>query len=96
MADPTREEYNAKLEAVEARLETKLVGIDGKLDRLADQLAGVAASATEAKTAAERARDVAGNIKWNIAFTALALIGVIFAMWTIWAQAVEMTKGLLG
>lgn len=43
MATVTREEIDAKLEAVEARTETKLAGIDGKIDRLGDQLVRVSA-----------------------------------------------------
>lgn len=83
MTDPTREEMDAKLDAVEARLETRLTSIDGKLDRLFDNVNYVARTATEAKNAADKAHDAASNIKWNILFTALGVLGVIVAMWAI-------------
>jgi len=76
-------EYNVKLEAVEARLDPRLVGIDGKLDRLTVQLLALATTVTEAKTAAVGLHEDMGNIKWNIVFTAFAVIGVFFAMWII-------------
>lgn len=107
MVEPTREEYDAKLAATEARLETHLTAIDGKLDslveriegkftRLEDQLLTLSAQTAEAKDASYRARDAAGNVKWNIAFTALAVIAVIVSMWAIWAQGVEMITGIVG
>lgn len=88
MADPTREEYDAKLEAVEARLETRLMGIDGKLDRLFDRVDYAANQAREARSAAT-------NIKWNILFTAIGSIAVLFAAFALWAQGVEMVGALL-
>lgn len=79
VADPTREEFDAKLATVEARLEARLVGIDGKLDRIGDQVAnfasisgvkmdGLADQAREAKAAAQDAKSAAGAIKWHIFF----------------------------
>ncbi len=95
MSDPTREEYDAKLEAVEARLETRLVSIDGKLDRLFDKVELAVGQSAEARTAANDARKAATEIKWHIIFTALATLGILLAAWAIWAQGVEMVGTLL-
>jgi hypothetical protein len=36
MAEPTREEIDAKIAAVDARVETRFVELAGKIDRIAD------------------------------------------------------------
>jgi len=87
VADLTREEMVVRIEAVEARVETKFVIIDGKLDRLFDRVETGINFSRDAKTAAS-------NIKWNIIFTALAVIGIMFAAWALWAQGVEMVSGI--
>lgn len=94
MADPTREEYDAKLEAVEARLDAKLVGIDGKLDRLVDRIETVVTQSRDAKDSADKALAAASSMKWNILATALGVVAVLFAAWAIWAQGIEMVSGL--
>lgn len=38
MADPTREEFDAKLATVEARAETRFTELGGKIDRVADSI----------------------------------------------------------
>ena len=86
---PSREEVNAKLEAVEARLETRLTSMDGKLDRLLDKITVVGETAKEAKTAAS-------TIKWNILITAVAtlaaLIAVIVALNAVGFQVASVIK----
>lgn len=67
---PSREEVNAKLEAVEARLDTKLANISADLKVLLVKTDQSINAATEAKKAAS-------NVKWNILFTALATLGVV-------------------
>ncbi len=95
MAEPTREEYDAKLEATEARLQTFLVGLDGKLDRVLDRLNVVGEEAHDARTAAYEARNAAANVKWNILFAALGSIALMLAVWAIWTQGMEMIGTLL-
>ncbi|GGK27872.1 hypothetical protein GCM10011322_13000 [Salinarimonas ramus] len=41
MDGPTHQELDAKIALVEARLDARLVGLDGKIDRLADQISGM-------------------------------------------------------
>lgn len=96
MADQDQSTTDLKIALVEQRLETKLVSIDAKLDRLFDSLSYVGEQAKEAKEAAQEARTAATNVKWNIAFAALGTVAILLAMWGIWAQGVEMVAGLLG
>lgn len=95
MSDPTREEFDAKLEATEARLETRLVSIDGKLERLFDRVEESVRTSHRAEDAAIRAALAASSMKWNIFFTALGTIGVLFAAWAIWMQGMEMIGSIL-
>lgn len=100
-----RELTDAKLEAVEARVDGRLISIEGKLDRLADQLSvgltqAIDASkraevaAGEAKNRAEEARVAAGNTKWNILFTAFAVIAVLAALFTVYTASIDNMTGL--
>jgi hypothetical protein len=50
MADPTREEFDAKLATVEARTETRFVELSGKIDRVADSISSLANSVTTIRT----------------------------------------------
>lgn len=95
MSDITREEHDAKLEAVEARLETKLVTMDAKLDRIGGQISaaverlssetmGAKEAAQRAELRADEARSAASSMKWNILFTALGAVAVLVAFWAIW------------
>jgi len=103
VSDSDSEKTDLKIQIVEQRLEIKLVSIDAKLDRLFEKMISIGEkseeakdAAKEAKTAAEGARAAAGNMKWNIAFAVLGTLAIIFAMWGIWAQGIEMLGGLLG
>lgn len=48
------------------------------------------------KAAADEASSAAKSLKWNILTTGIAVVGVLFAAWALWAQGVEMTTGILG
>ena len=95
MADPTREEIDAKLAAVEARIEARLVGIDGKLDRITDQIVTMASQVKESKEAASGAKDAVNSMKWHTLATVLGAVAIILAMWTIWAQGMEFVAALM-
>jgi hypothetical protein len=87
MTEVSREEMNAKLEAVEARLEAKFISIDGKLDNLLSEIKHVGETAKDAKIAAS-------NIKWNVLATAVGTVGVvgavILAMWAVGYQIADI------
>ena len=89
MSDITREEMDAKLEAVEARLETRLVSMDAKLDNLLNEVRQVGSTAKEAKAAAS-------SIKWNVLFAALGGVGVtaslVVAFWAIGWQIADILR----
>ena len=84
---PTREEIDAKLALGEARVETALARLDGKMDILLNEVRHVGATA-------ERAERAASNIKWNVFFTALGTVGVvvavIIAMWAVGYQIADL------
>ncbi len=96
VSEPTREEFDAKLMATEERLNGRLIAIDGKLDRLFDRIEVAVQSSERASNYAEDARKAAADTKWNILFTALGVVGVLFAAWALWAQGIEMMSALLG
>lgn len=89
-----RELTDAKLEAVEARVEARLAGIEGKIDRILDRVEASVTAAGEAKEEARLAKTAAGNTKWNILFTGLTVLALLLAMWAIWNQGMELVAGM--
>ena len=94
MSEPTREEFDAKLATVEARLDGKLASIEGKLDRLFDRVDVSISYSKEAKEAADNARNVASSIKWNVAIIAITIAIGLVAVAAFWVQGIEMISGL--
>jgi hypothetical protein len=86
MSDPTREEIDAKLAAVEARTEARFVELSGKIDRVID---AISRSNTDFTTVAGQLRKEMGEVKtdnkntrWTITATMiLALLAAIAALW---------------
>lgn len=85
---PAREEIAARLEAVEARTETRFVVLDGKLDRLADSIAALNGSIAELKTtagsisteAAKENKSTRTTILVTVIGAAIAIVGLVYAM----------------
>jgi hypothetical protein len=85
--EETREIINDKLGAVEARIDTKLVGIEGKIDLLA---ATMASSNNQVQAEVSRLTIAVGEVKadnkytrWTIIITVvLSLIAAGSALWT--------------
>jgi len=82
MGDPTREEFDAKLAAAEARTQTLFTRIDGKIDRLSDSVARLGNEVSDSrKEVAESRREwrqEANSLRWWMAGTGLVvLFGVI-------------------
>lgn len=73
---PTREEVEARLEAVEARMETRVTEIGGKIDRLTDllqvRLGGVESSLNAVKADMSEVKADNKNTRWTIAITVVA------------------------
>jgi hypothetical protein len=82
MGDPTREEFDAKLAAAEARTQTLFTQIDGKIDRLSDNVARlrdeVSDSRKEVAESRKEVRQEANSLRWWMVGTGLfVLLGVI-------------------
>ena len=98
MADsdsPSREEVNAKLEAVEARVDTKLVVMDSKLDRIVDLVNVSIQASKRAENSADEAKKSASNLKWNISFTAITTVGLVVAIGAFWIHGMGFIANLL-
>lgn len=80
MAEITRDELNARLEAVESRLDSKLASISAELRVISTQLVTSIEISRKAESAANAAKDAAIATRWNIALTALATVGVVVAV----------------
>ena len=90
-----REVTDAKLQTVEARVEARLVGIEGKLDRLLDRVEASVEAAKEAKAEASLAKTAAGNTKWNILFTGLAVAGLVYTLFQVYTASIDNMTGLI-
>jgi hypothetical protein len=83
MADPTREEIDAKLGAVEARAETRFVELSSKIDRLADSVTALNTGVT-GQLADVRREARAENLftRWTVVIAVVtSLIGAVAALW---------------
>lgn len=91
--NPTREEMNAKLEAVEARLDAKLSGISGDIRALSTNVSAMNASLSAARTEFSDVRkDV---IEQNRATRLTVIITAIGLVVAIVAAVWQMQGGLL-
>jgi hypothetical protein len=83
MADPTREEFDAKLEAVEARAESRFMELSGKIDRLADSVTLLTGGLTMQTADIRREVRSENNFtRWTIVIAVVtSLIGAVAALW---------------
>lgn len=81
MADPTREEFTARLETVEARAETRFVELSGKMDRIVDALQTV--------------RTELATVKADNKFTRLTIIIAVIGSAIAGIAALWVTQGNL-
>jgi hypothetical protein len=80
MSDPTREEIDAKLAAVEARTETRFTELNGKIDRLADSISVLRSDIADVKADNRYTR-------WTIIVTVIAsALAAIAALWVTQAN----------
>ena len=81
-------DFTDALEAFEARLETRLMSIDNKLDRLTDSVGNkldrLADRVEIGIDTTKEAKAAASMVKWNILFTALGAIGLVIAVFAVW------------
>lgn len=88
---PTREEINAKLEAAEARSETRFTELSGKIDRITESIASFSASVSrELHAVHEQMVEVKRDnreTRWTIVVTViLAILAAIGALWVTQAN----------
>jgi uncharacterized membrane protein YjjP (DUF1212 family) len=91
MSDPTREEIDAKLAAVEARTETRFTELSGKIDRLADSIAALVSTI---RIEHDRIKSDMADLKsdnkytrWTIVVTVVAsALAAIAALWVTQAN----------
>ena len=99
MSEPTREEFAARIEASEARMETRLVAIESKIDRAFDQFEVIRNDVREAKEATKETQKSVNNIKWNLLFAWLAgvtlVLGIIFGLWTLGWQVADTMHSVI-
>ena len=100
MSDPTSEEFDAKLTATEAsinsnqtfpqfdRLFDRLDSFSKRIDRLSDR---VEVSIEQSRLAWQ----AASSVKWNILFAALGAAALAITVWVLWAQSIQMVGNLL-
>jgi hypothetical protein len=94
---------NAKLEAVEARTETKFAQLLGELKvisanvmGLTNQVADVKGDLSTVKTEIAGVRAATAGVKWNIMAMGLALGGLIVAIVAFGTQVLDLAASLVG
>lgn len=76
MPNPTREEIDAKLEAVEARTETRLAQMDGKIDRVLDAVGNLTTAVATNRT---ESKEDARLTRWSIVGLAVGALALALA-----------------
>lgn len=69
----SRDELSARLEAVEARTETRIVELSGKVDRLVDAVSSLSSTVEEGRSDNKFTR-------WTIAGLAVGMFGVVISL----------------
>jgi len=95
---PTREEIYARMEAVEERLNGKLISIDGKMDRMVDAQARLSDDLRSMRTDFdEKVGEVRDDIKSYKSFIiggGLTLAGLIIGFFAFGVQMLELATSL--
>jgi non-ribosomal peptide synthetase component E (peptide arylation enzyme) len=87
MSDPTREEIDAKLAAVEARTETRFTELNGKIDRLADSISALGSTVASLKSDIADVKADNRYTRWTIIVTVIAsALAAIAALWVTQAN----------
>ena len=103
MTDEMRDKlYDTKLQLVEQRIETRLIGIEAKIEKILDRVDASSRFSQRAEEAANRAeeradqaRSAALNTRWNIFATALGMLAVLFAAWAVWTSGMQLIADLV-
>jgi hypothetical protein len=98
MADPTREEFDAKLATVEARTETRFIELSGKIDRLSDAVSTFASNVrTQLADTRKEVHEENVFTRWTVVIAVVtSLIGAIAALWVTQGNLLSaFTAGLI-
>lgn len=85
MSEPTREEIDAKLAAVEARTETRFTELSGKIDRVADAVTRLTSDVTK-----ELHEVKADNKRTRETIVVTAILGVVAAIAALWVTQANL------
>ena len=87
MAEPTRDEIAAKIEASEARTDSKFSQVMAELRVMSVRMEAISSDVSEVKSATS-------TIKWNIVATGLAIGGLIIAFFAFGTQIMELMTSI--
>lgn len=83
MTEVTRDEFNAKLETIEVRMDSRVASIESKIDafltRVDDRFASTNERFDRMETGFKEVRQESKNIKWWLAGTAIATVIGLYA-----------------
>ena len=96
---PSREEVNANLAAVEARLDTKISDLRGDIrEGFADMRTLIGESNNKSQNsldASQRLERLVSNTRWQLIGVAAAAVVIVLTTFGIWQQGIEILAGAL-
>ncbi len=87
---------SAKLEAVEARAESKFSQLLGELKVISVNVSNLSTQMSEVKTELSDVKKSTAAVRWNILATGLAIGGLILALASYGQQMMQIALGLVG
>ena len=98
MSDPTREEIDTKLALVEARLDTRIASLDGKIDRMVDAQIRLAGDVKSWRDGLEgQIGEIRGDLRSSrnyVIGAALTLAGLIIGFFAFGVQMLELASAI--
>lgn len=91
----TQRYVDKSMEAVKAQNDGRFSEVMSSLTLIGDRLDIQKSMLIDTKNSADEAKASSASMKWNIVATALAVLGVLYASWAIWAQGIEMTTAIM-
>ncbi len=96
---PSRDEMNSRIEAVEARLDTKITELRGDVRvgfaEMKALLSETKNRSQNAESASQRLEQAVSNTRWQLIGIALAAIIIILTTFGIWQQGIETIATVL-
>ena len=96
---PSRDEMNARIEAVEARLDTKVSELRGDIREGFAEMKALLSDANNrsqnALNASERLERAVSNTRWQLIGIAIAAVIIILTTFGIWQQGIEIIAGVV-